>query len=109
MNTDRRINRRTSPIFTYASELREKMMVEFRGLREQEYAAASEATNGVLLKDWSRDSWDVYLGPQPTLQKYASEELLEYLQSHPRKSRQKFEKEWLLNYLEGVHGSPDRA
>jgi len=95
----------TSAIFAYAARLRIACLREYRVLQEAEYAAAEQATNGVMLntRGWQRgvDPRDVIYGPPVMLDAYGSEELQEYLRHHPRTTRAAFEREWLDQYLGG--------
>lgn len=63
------------------------------------YDAAEEGCRGALLNDRGRrkgiDSMSLFLGPAVRAYAYASEELVEWWQSHPRVTFAEFERQWL--------------
>lgn len=63
-----------------------------------QYDAAEEATNGAMLNARGRekgvDPFTLFMGNERRALAYASEELVEHWQSHPRVTFSKFEKQW---------------
>lgn len=63
-----------------------------------QYEAAEEATNGAMLNARGRhkgvDPFSLFMGTERRALAYASEELVEHWQSHPRVTFAKFEKQW---------------
>lgn len=61
---------------------------EWRDLRESEYAAAVDATRGVMLNAAARargvTSWDLYTHNRAYVARWGSPELVEHLAAHPR-------------------------
>ena len=98
-------NPSTSAIYAWAERMRQRMLADYRQVQEAEYEAAAAATNGVMLTrralDAGRDSWAVFHSGPTTLQALASEELLEYLEGHPRATRTEYERQWLDMFLGG--------
>lgn len=95
----------TSPIYAYAGCLTRAMLGDLDITREAEYAAALEATNGVLLKadsgtPLSHQMWFIRAS-DTQMQKHGSPELVEHLAAHPRTKRDDFERQWLETYLNG--------
>lgn len=64
----------------------------------QQYMAAEEATNGAMLNARGRekgiDPFTLFMGNQTRALAYASEELVEHWETHPRITYAKFEKQW---------------
>ena len=62
------------------------------------YEAAEEATNGAMLNARGRqkgvDPFSLFMGPETRALAYASEELVEHWESHPRVTFAAFEKRW---------------
>lgn len=82
------------------------MLTDLALTREAEYAAAVEATNGVMFnprktqlingsQDWFINTTDA------GLTRWGSPELIEHLATHPRTKRDDFERQWLETYLNG--------
>lgn len=65
---------------------------------EQQYAEASEVCRGHLLNRRGQaagiDSASLFLGPRRRAEAYASAELLEFWQTHPRVTYAEFERQW---------------
>ncbi|KAB1883652.1 hypothetical protein F6W70_13730 [Microbacterium maritypicum] len=63
-----------------------------------QYEAAEAATNGAMLNARGRqkgiDPFSLFMGNERRALAYASEELVEHWQSHPRVTFEKFEKQW---------------
>lgn len=63
-----------------------------------QYEAAEEATRGALLNARGRakgiDPFSLFMGNETRALAYASEELVEHWESHPRITFSKFEKQW---------------
>lgn len=94
----------TSAIYAFAEELRREMITEYGAVREAQYAAAVDATNGNMVNARGKylgvDSWAVF--ESPTLRAaYGSPELLEHLDAHPRTTRTEFEAAWLERWRSG--------
>jgi len=64
----------------------------------QQYMAAEEATNGAMLNARGRekgiDPFTLFMGNQTRALAYASEELVEHWETHPRITYAMFEKQW---------------
>lgn len=88
-----------SAIFTTAAELWAEMKGEYDTHLDRAYMLAEEETNGYLLnrEGLARgiDPVALFSGPYTRAAKYASEELIDHWQRHPRPSLPKFEKQWL--------------
>lgn len=63
-----------------------------------QYEAAESATNGAMLNARGRekgiDPFTLFMGNENRALAYASEELIEHWQSHPRITFEKFERAW---------------
>lgn len=63
-----------------------------------QYVAAEEATNGAMLNARGRekgiDAFTLFMGPEVRALAYASEELVEHWEQHPRVTYAKFERQW---------------
>lgn len=72
---------------------------EYNELLYAAYEFAARETNGALLNAEGRakdvDSLSLFMGNQSYAHKYASEELLEHWQRHPRVTFAVFEQQWL--------------
>lgn len=64
----------------------------------QQYMAAEEATKGAMLNARGRekgiDPFTLFMGNQTRALAYASEELVEHWETHPRITYAKFEQQW---------------
>lgn len=71
---------------------------EYDELLYQQYMAAEEATNGAMLNARGRekgiDPFTLFMGNQVRAFAYASEELIEHWETHPRITYAKFEQQW---------------
>ncbi|MEW2459844.1 hypothetical protein [Microbacterium sp. K41] len=75
-----------------------------------QYEAAEEATNGAMLNARGRrkgvDPFSLFMGNETRALAYASEELVEHWESHPRITFAKFERQWLaqreIELMEGA-------
>ena len=94
----------TSAIYAFAEELRREMLAEYGAIREAQYNAAVEATNGVMVNARGRElgvsTWAVFEGPS-LLAAYGSPELRAHLAAHPRTTRADFEASWLERWRGG--------
>lgn len=63
-----------------------------------QYVDAEEATNGAMLNARGRekgiDAFTLFMGPEVRALAYASEELVEHWQQHPRITYARFEQQW---------------
>lgn len=63
-----------------------------------QYMAAEEATNGAMLNARGRekgvDPFTLFMGNETRARAYASEELIEHWEKHPRITFAKFERAW---------------
>lgn len=63
-----------------------------------QYMAAEEATNGAMLNARGRekgiDPFTLFMGNETRARAYASEELIEHWETHPRITFAKFERKW---------------
>lgn len=84
------------------------MRADFLGHVDAEYDKALEACSGVLVNKAGRadhvDGYSLFVGPFRRAKRFASEELLEYWETHPRLSLEDFELQWLSGQyqLQGV-------
>lgn len=66
------------------------------------YERAAEACREVLLNPVGRaaeiDPLSLFMGPEARAMKYASEELIEHWQAHPRMTFASFERQWGEDY-----------
>lgn len=87
-----------SHIFAEAATFWRQMKAEYDDMLEREYRRAETATNGYLVNREGRrrhiDGRTLFSGPEVRARKYASDELLEHWNNHPRPSLQHFEKQW---------------
>jgi hypothetical protein len=71
---------------------------EYDATLYSQYEAAEAATNGAMLNARGRekgiDAVTLFMGTEARALAYASEELVEYWQSHPRITFVKFERQW---------------
>lgn len=71
---------------------------EYDATLYSQYEAAEAATNGAMLnargREKSIDPFTLFMGTEARALAYASEELVEYWQSHPRITFAKFERQW---------------
>ena len=95
--------RSNSAIFTFAADLRRRMIRDYQDLAEAQYEAALEGTGGVmtnaLCEERGYTSRAVYEAHAATIAVYGSRELQDYLEHTPRVTRTAFEAQWLENYL----------
>ena len=94
----------SSAIYAFAEELRREMLAEYGAIREAQYEAAVEATNGIMVNARGRklgvSTWAVF--ESPTLRAaYGSAELRQHLAAHPRTTRTEFEASWLERWRGG--------
>lgn len=91
-----------SPHFGFAVEAWRATRADFEVLREAAYRAAADATNGKLLNRRGEragiDSYSLFIGPERRARAYASEELLEHWQTHPRTTFAQFEQQAYQEY-----------
>jgi hypothetical protein len=74
-----------------ARRRRETAEQEYRDEVYRQWRAAEAATNGYMLNRAGQrggiDEWSLFVGPESRVRKYASPELIEWFQSHPRPTR----------------------
>ena len=96
----------SSTIFENAARQWHEMRSDFLGHVDNEYDKALEACSGVLVNKEGRalhvDGYDLFKGTQRRADKYASEELKEYWETHPRLSLEDYELLWLSGQLQEV-------
>ncbi|MCB4209175.1 hypothetical protein [Arthrobacter sp. UM1] len=95
----------SSAIYDYAGKLWQRMRRDFdRDLRIAYFRAETDC-NGFLLNKAAKQRGvhplELFNGPLEHAKRYASEELLEHWQRHPRPCLAAFEKTWLEVYLWG--------
>jgi hypothetical protein len=88
----------TSPTFMVAAATWRQLRAEFEVQRENAYARAEEACNGALLNARGRatdvDPYSLFIGNESRALAYASEELVEHWQKHPRMTFAEFERQY---------------
>ena len=88
-----------SAIFEAAARLYGRMREDYEGYLQYTYLAAVEATAGVLVnKDGIArgiDGYDLLSGNTAYAMKYASEELIEFWNKHPRMTQAEYEARWI--------------
>jgi len=96
----------SSTIFENAARQWHEMRSDFLGHVDNEYDKALEACSGVLVNKEGRalhvDGFTLFTGTQRRADKYASEELKEYWETHPRLSLEDYELLWLSGQLQEV-------
>lgn len=89
----------SSAIFTKAAEDWQAMKQDYLSFVDYQYLAAIEATAGVLVNQLGKvdhiDGFTLFSGPLSRAQKYASEELLEFWKTNPRRTLSQFEEQWV--------------
>lgn len=72
---------------------------EFELYRESAYAAAENATNGVLINKRGKaagiDPYSLFIGNGARARAYASRELLDHWDRSPRITFEQFERQWM--------------
>lgn len=80
----------TSPIIRAALDRLKELRDEHRLITQAAYEAAEEATNGVMLNERGKarmiDPYSLFTHNHTYLLAYASEELVEWIEAHPRLS-----------------------
>jgi predicted GH43/DUF377 family glycosyl hydrolase len=93
-----------SPIFAEAARKWQEMSLEFMAYVDDAYNKALEATAGVLVNAEGRakhiDGYILFRSNRAFSQKYASEELKEHWENHPRLTMIEYEKQWMEGRLE---------
>jgi hypothetical protein len=101
----RRTRHNPSPIFTHAAELHALMAADYAILLEAAHKAAADTLAPNLVNARGRaagiDSWDLFARGGTYATAYATPELLEWWQTHPRPNRHTFERQWLDTHLTG--------
>jgi hypothetical protein len=71
---------------------------DFELYREHAFDAAHEATHGVLLNQRGLkagvDPWSLFIGNDVRARAYASRELTDWWEDHPRLTFERFEQQW---------------
>jgi hypothetical protein len=79
------------------------MSIDFLAYVDEAYGKALEATAGVLVNAAGReqhiDGYILFRGQRSFAMKYASEELLEYWEAHPRLTMAEYELQWMSGNL----------
>lgn len=87
----------------FGIELYKQIRAEFEDHRIAAYEAALEACRGHLLNERGRragiDAWDLFIGNEARARAYASEELLEHWETHPRVTVAAYEQQVLERHL----------
>lgn len=80
------------------------MKQDYLGFIDYQYLAAEDATCGVLVNQLGKvdqiDGFTLFSGPLSRAQKYASEELLVFWETTPRRTLTQFEEQWIQGKLE---------
>lgn len=88
-----------SALFKLAARQWRTMRAEFETVREVHYRAAEEATNGYLLNARGRkariDPYSLFIGSDLRAYAYASDELIEHWEKHPRLTLAAYERQTL--------------
>lgn len=94
----------SSPFIRAALDLREIVRAEFEDYRWAEYEKASEFCRGALLNARGRragiDSYSLFMGNRSRAYAYASEELREWWEKHPRPVFASFESQRVQLYFQ---------
>lgn len=94
----------SSAIFEQAAQQWHTMRSDFLGHVDAEYDKALEACSGVLVNKAGRaehvDGYSLFTGSERKAKRFASEELLEYWETHPRLSLEDYELQWLSGQYE---------
>jgi hypothetical protein len=95
----------SSAVFAQAVALWRACRVEYGDYLESAYALAEHETNGALLNARGRakgvDAFSLFSGTEVRALAYASEELVQHWQRHPRITYTSFEKQWVQQSTEG--------
>lgn len=87
-----------SAIFAAASTAWADMKAEYDAALAAAHALAETETNGNLVnrkgKAKGLTGWDMFTGPEIRARNYASEELLDHWNKHPRPNLNRFEAQW---------------
>lgn len=96
-----------STIFARAAEQWAEMQADFNSYRDDAYWQAVQDTNGVLVNAAGQrlhiDGFTLFQSARKYAEKYASEELLEWWEKHPRLTIKEFEAQWIegsIQFLE---------
>jgi len=77
-----------SPTFAVAVATWHALRAEFENVRQAAYTRAVDATNGALLNERGRakgiDAYELFIGNETRARAYASPELIEHWDRHPR-------------------------
>ena len=99
-----------SVIFAEAASKWQEMSYDFLRYIDGAYNRALEATSGVLVNNEGRakhiDGYQLFRSNRIYARKYASEELLEHWEKHPRLTMAEFEVSWVssrIEYNEGMN------
>ncbi|MET3635634.1 hypothetical protein [Curtobacterium oceanosedimentum] len=87
----------------FGLDLHKAIRAEFEDYRAAAYEAASEACRGRLLNARGEragiDAWDLFIGNGARARAYASPELLEHWETHPRITVAEYERQSLTRHL----------
>lgn len=87
----------SSSIIAAAFEHWRSIRADYELVKESAFRRAEAATNGALLTAEAQargiDAWSLFQGPEARAMKWASEELRDHWQSHPRVTFAQYERE----------------
>ena len=90
-----------SMIYDLAGELWHVMKADYEDALNQSITEADEACHGYLVNKAGKaegiTARDLFTGPASRAVKYATRELFDYWQTHPRITLAHFEREWLFS------------
>jgi hypothetical protein len=89
----------TSAVFAHAAAVRARLRADYEQVRGSAYLAAEEATRGALVNARGKragiDAYSLFMGSGVRARAYASEELLEHWESHPRLTFTEYERQMM--------------
>jgi hypothetical protein len=87
----------------FGIDIYKQIRAEFEDYRLSAYEAASEACRGRLINDRGEkagiDAWDLFIGNGIRARAYASPELIEFWETHPRITVAEYERQALHRHL----------
>lgn len=103
------MSRRRSPIFQQAIDQWRAMRADYELMRDAAFELACNETRGVMLNARGLkagiDPWSLFIGPAVRAHAYASEELIEHWQRHPRITIEQYERQhttWMQDERESA-------